>query len=675
MDQSELRRIQALQRGGKPHEAERALVQHLREFPEDGTALRFLAEMFAAARRHEEAAGLWRRLSSLTPEDPIVLRQLANALLACDRRADAIAVLRAAVALDPSNPRGHHNLGLALMRERDLVGARQSLAAAVALDPNYALAFFNLGLASELAGEKAAARLNYEQAISLNGLLTQARRNLSALLAQTDPAAGRREYERAIESEATQLMIAQRLDEAIALFTQLIDGGSALPYLRGTRFYCRLQCCDWSQYEAMTAELDREVDLGLPAALPFAFLAHSNSAATQLECARVFAAQLPASTAPLGAAPQPRAGKRIHLAYVSGDIHEHATAYLIAGLLESHDRTKFEITLASYGPSSAAPIRARIEASVERFIDVQRLTDEQIAGRLRSLDVDIAIDLKGYTNAARPGIFARRAAPVQVNYLGYPGTMGAKFMDYLIADRHVVPPSEQVHYRESVLYMPDCYQPNDARRVRPGGKPRRADHGLPDGAIVFCCFNQAFKITPAMFEMWMRILPATGDSVLWLYETNARGVENLRAAAARHGVAPERLVFARYVELEQHLARYPCADLFLDTAPYNAHTTASDALWMGVPVLTVTGTTFAGRVATSLLHAVGLPELAVSTPAQYVEEAIRLAGSAGALQALETRLEEYRLQAPLFDTERYARHFENILTGVWSRHAHGAAPT
>jgi predicted O-linked N-acetylglucosamine transferase (SPINDLY family) len=320
-------------------------------------------------------------------------------------------------------------------------------------------------------------------------------------------------------------------------------------------------------------------------------------------------------------------------------------------------------------------MRARLEASVERFIDVSRQTDREIADLMRSLGIHMAVDLKGFTGGARTGIFALRPAPVQINFLGYPGTMGADYIDYIIADRHLIPERDQIHYGEKIIYMPQCYQPNDARRPLPPATSSRTELGLPARGFVFCSFNNLYKITPAVFDIWLGLLRDVAGSALWLLGGTAAASRNLRAIAASRGIAPERLVFAPHIPLAQHLERYRHTDLFLDTTPCNAHTTASDALWMGVPVLTVTGQTFAGRVATSLLHAVGLPELCRESLADYAATALRLARTPADLAAFKTHLELGRNTFRLFDPQAYCGDLEAAYDAIWARYRRGEPPS
>jgi predicted O-linked N-acetylglucosamine transferase (SPINDLY family) len=365
---------------------------------------------------------------------------------------------------------------------------------------------------------------------------------------------------------------------------------------------------------------------------------------------------------------------RIRVGYFAATLHEHATAYLMAQLFESHDRERFEITAFSYGPRTGDPMRARLVAAFDRFEEIGARSDLEAAVLARSLGIDIAVDLMGYTREARPGIFACRAAPIQVAYLGYPGTMGASYVDYAIVDRIVVPRSQYGDYTEKLVTMPSCYQVNDARRPRPEAALTRDDAGLPREGFVFCCFNNNFKLTPRMFDVWMRILREVGGSVLWLMEDNPWAAANLREEARARGVDPARLVFARRVPLAEHLARHRLADLFLDTLPYNAHTTASDALWMGLPVLTCRGESFAGRVAASLLDAVAMPGLVAATLDQYEQRAVALARDAHALQSLRDRLAANLRGAALFDAGTFTRDLEKAYRAMHARALAGSAP-
>ena len=405
---------------------------------------------------------------------------------------------------------------------------------------------------------------------------------------------------------------------------------------------------------------------------PGALLAYDTTPALQLACARTFAEFRFA-----GAAPMHRTGRhrdKLRIAYLSADFGGHATSRLIANLFERHDRSRFEITGICHGADDGSEARARAVAALDTFRDVRDLGDRDVAKLMTELEIDIAVDLNGYTSDARPGILSHRPAPIQVNYLGYPGTMGADFIDYIVADAVVVPPGEERFYTEKVVRLPDCYQVNDTRRPISERTPTRQEAGLPEQGFVFCSFNASHEITAAVFDAWMRMLTAVEGGVLWLLHDNTWAQDNLERAAVARGVDPARLVFAARAEPPDHLARHRLADLFLDTLPHNGHATCSDALWAGLPVLTCRGDTFAGRVAASLLQAVGLPELITSSLADYTALALWLAQDRDLLGEIRKRLAENRLGRPLFDTDLSRRHIEIAYTAMWQLWQRGESP-
>ena len=344
------------------------------------------------------------------------------------------------------------------------------------------------------------------------------------------------------------------------------------------------------------------------------------------------------------------------------------------GLFETHDKQRFELYAFDNGWDDGSATRQRIARAFDEIIPIAGVADEAAAALIRQHEIDILVNLNGYFGQARTDVFGLRPAPVQVNYLGFPGTLGAAYMDYIVADRTVIPPDEQAFYMEKVVYLPDTYQANDSSRNISPLTPTRSAAGLPENAFVFCCFNNNYKITPSLFDVWMRLLQRVPTSVLWLFADNPAAASNLRAAAAQSGVAPERLVFARHVALGDHLARHRLADLFLDTLPYNAHTTASDALWAGLPLITCRGTTFPGRVAASLLEAIGLPEMITLSLEEYAALATRLATTPVLLAAVREKLATNRDTHPLFDTGRFCRHLEAAYTTMWDRHQRGETP-
>ena len=446
------------------------------------------------------------------------------------------------------------------------------------------------------------------------------------------------------------------------------------PEVLGALIGARMQACDWSGIEALWAQAIAGIRAGKPVAEPFLVASVPGvTPADQLAVARAFVARNYPAEAPRWFA-APASGQRIRLAYLSADFRNHATSMLAAGMFEAHDRARFETIAISYGFDDGSALRARTEAAFDRFIDVRDRSDRDIADLIRELSVDIAVDLGGFTTNNRTGALASRPAPVQIGFLGFPATTGMAAVDYIVADATVVPPGAERFYQEAVIRMPDCYQVNDDKRPIDPATPTRHEAGLPDKGFVFCAFGNSFKITPAVFDIWMRLLRAVEGSVLWLIGGSAVAEENLRREASARGVAPERLVFAPRTDNAQHLARQRLADLFVDTFPYNGHTTASDALYAGLPVVTTLGDTFASRVAASLLRAVGLPELIAETPEGYEKLALRLARDPEALAAVRAKLAAKLESAPLFDTARFTRNLEAAYAEALARSRAGKPP-
>ena len=390
--------------------------------------------------------------------------------------------------------------------------------------------------------------------------------------------------------------------------------------------------------------------------------------------AQICAEQRYPAVQPSGAFPLRPKGGKIRIGYFSADFHNHATTYLTAEMLELHDPSRFELYGFSFGPDRQDDMRKRVSSAFHKFSDVRDKSDRDVARYSRALGIDIAIDLKGYTAGARLGIFAERCAPIQVSYLGYPGTTGAGYMDYIIADRTIIPKDRQGDYTECAVCLPDSYQVNDSKRKISDKSFVRRELGLPESGFVFCCFNGNYKILPATFDIWMRLLKSVEGSVLWLMEDSRVAANNLRREAERRGVDSTRLVFAQRMKLDEHLARHRAADLFLDTLPCNAHTTASDALWAGLPVLTCVGEAFAGRVAASLLQTIGLPELITQTHPEYEALALELARNPEKLSAIRQKLAHNRSASPLFDAGRYTRHIEAAYQAMMDRYQAGLAP-
>jgi predicted O-linked N-acetylglucosamine transferase (SPINDLY family) len=630
-----------------------------------GVALRSL-------NRHAAALASCDYAIALAPEFPDAHYNRGTVLADLKQFEAAIASYDRALALKPDFVAAYYGRGAALADQKNYEAALVSYNLAIALAPGYADAYNNRGIALAALMNYEAALLSYNQAVLLRPSFADAYNNrgvaLAALKRHDEALAS---YNKAIaqnnghagahNNRGNLLRELQQYEAAISSYDQAFALKPDIALLAGMRLYTKLRICDWRRLDEELARLVARIERGEAAASPLCIAPLSESAALQRRVAELWARQNP--SAPALAATPPREGEKICVGYFSADFRDHAVSVLTAQLFELHDRNKFEITAFSYGPDTQDEMRKRMEKAFDRFIDVRGESDQRIAALARTMQIDIAVDLGGYTQDGRPGIFAARSAPLQVSYLGYAGTLAADFMDYLIADAVLVPESSRAHYSEQIIYMPDSYMVNDAQRSIADKVFTREELGLPHTGFVFCCFNNSYKITPGTFEAWMRILSRLEDSVLWLSEGHPMAAENLRREAARRGVNPQRLIFAkRMASLPEHLARHRAADLFLDTLPYNAHTTAADALWAGLPVLTCVGEAFAGRVAASLLKAIRLPELITTTRQEYEEFAVELATQPRRLAAIRQKLEDNRLTTPLF-----VNHLEAAYTKIYQR--------
>ena len=647
--------------------------------PGDGA---LLAALFAALDAARQAG---------TPVEAVARSNYGEALRRQGRLAEAEVHHRKALAWLPDFGGNHFNWGVTLQALGRSAEAVTAYGEAALLMPRFAPAPCNQGVLLRELGRLDEADAALRRALELDPMLVPARLALAALHRD------RGDLDRAIAGFRACLCLRPDLAEgqanlALSLKERGQRGGAkddAASVAGFERALCiglpdpggvlaqliqqRRHLCRWDGLETLSARLVGLVREGRTQQVhPWIFLGEGAGPELERACAERYAAW---KTRGIGSAFPNRTsrGDRLRIGYLSADFHEHATAVLIAELVERHDRGRFEIVGCSYGPDDGGPLRRRLAAGFDRFLDLSALTDEAAAQAIHGAEIDILVDLKGHTQGARPGIAARRPAPVQAQWLGYPGTTGSPAIDYVIADPVVAPADHQRFYSERIVHLPDSYQPNDRKRSI-GPVPSRADCGLPADGMVFCAFNAPYKIGPELFGRWCRILQQVPGSILWLLEGPEEVSVNLRRAAAERGIVAERLVFAPRLPGPAHLARHRLADLFLDSSPVGAHTTASDALWAGLPVLTVPGRSFAGRVAASLLHAVGLPELAVPDWETYEATAQRLAERPAELAGLKRRLEEGRATAPLFDTDRFARAIEAAYLAMWDIHAAGGPP-
>ena len=578
-----------------------------------------------------------------------------------------------------------HMLGVIALQTRRTEHGIELIRKAIGLNEKVAAAHNNLGKALLDIGRPGEALASFDQATALDAGFAEAHVNRSntlvklrrleeALVSYQKAAALRPDHAEVYRNCGNVFSKLRRYDEAFAAYDKVLALKPNLPGAEGHRLYARMHLCNWSRWEAESAHLIASVRNGHANTQPFIFLAIPSSSEDQLQCAKLWAANnYRASAKPVWQGER-YDHDRIRVAYLSADFRQHALSFLMAGMFECHDKSRFEVTAISFGVDDNSEIGRRVKASFERFVDARSYSDEQIADLIKALEIDIAVDLMGFTTDSRTGIFARRPAPIQAHYLGYPGTMGARYIDYIIADRVVVPDHQREFYSEKRVLLPDSYLVNDRKRPISDRTFTRTELGLPSTGFVFCCFNNNHKITPDVFDCWMRILGQVEGSVLWLFQDNAKAADNLKKEALARGVNADRLIFASRMPPSDHLARHRAADLFLDTLPYNAHTTAADALWAALPVLTRLGETFVGRVAASLLNAVGLPELIATTLDDYEALAIRLATRPNELAAIRAKLEANRLTTPLFDTQRFTQNIEAAYTAMVARHQAGLAP-
>jgi predicted O-linked N-acetylglucosamine transferase (SPINDLY family) len=619
--------------------------------PDYADALSNRGSALKELERFDEALASFDRAVAVKPDYAEAWYNRANALTELKRFDEAVASCDRAIALRGDLAEAFNNRGNALKKLRRFDAAIESYGRALALKPDYADTASNRGSAFSELKQFEQALADYDRAIALAP-----------------------DHVGAFNNRGYTLMEMRRLAEAVESFGRAMELDPDLDELRGAHLNARMHLCEWAGFDALCAGLNAAVERGAAAAQPFHVLACPSTPAVQLKCARNFVARKhPARANPIWRGER-YGHARIRVAYLSPDLRDHPVGYLTAGLFARHDRARFETIAISFGKERPSEMRTRLKGSFDRFVDADAMSDDAVAAFIRELEIDIAVDLAGSTDGARPDVLAQRPAPVQVNYLGYAGTLGQDYCDYIVADRFVIPEAMQPHYAERVVYLPDSFMVNDCdRRISPD-TPSRADVGLPDG-FVFCCFNNAYKITPDLFDAWMRLLGGIDGSVLWLAGGNPAAQDNLRREAGRRGVDPDRLVFAAKTMLnEDHLARIRLADLFLDTLHYNAHATATDALWAGLPVLTCAGATFASRVAGSLLRAAGLPELVTASLAEYEALALRLARDRDLLASLRGRLARDRATCPLFDTARFTRHIEAAYTTMRERAERGEPP-
>jgi len=619
----------------------------INQFPSSFIAWNIHAAGHQALGHFAEAEQGFRRAAELNPAFVDAYNNLGNALKFQGKFDEAIAAFRRALEIAPQAAEIHYNMGNALQEQRQLDAAIAAYQRALEIRPDLAEAYNNIGNVLKEQGRLEQASAAYRRALAIRPTYADAYGNLGNALQEQG-----------------------LLDVAIAAYQRALEIWPDYAEARAQMLHQQQHICDFTVPEGLSRE-SAHLGIATDAVPSFAALTWEDNPKHHLLRAIRWTEEKCLQQSPLQKDPPNVRPKRLKVGYFGSDFHDHATMYLMAGLLREHDRTRFEIFAYSYGRAKTGAYRETIERSIENFFDVTDFHDRQIADLAQAHQLDIAIDLKGYTEHTRSQIFQHRLAPVQISYLGYPGSMGAQFIDYMIADPVVIPPEQREFYSEKVIFLPHAYQPNDNQRKIVETASSRASCDLPESGPVFACFNQSYKISSVEFDIWMRILRVIDGSVLWLLKSNDWAEINLRKEATLRGVDASRLIFAPKLPHAEHLARHKHADLFLDTFNYNAHTTASDALWAGLPVVTRQGKQFAARVAASLLTAVGLPELIGNDEGQYEAIIMDLGRDPRKIAEIKAKLSQNRRDHPLFDTVAYTRNFEAGLLEAYERYFEG----
>jgi predicted O-linked N-acetylglucosamine transferase (SPINDLY family) len=630
---------------GNFNACELALEEVLKAEPKHLSALQIYGLVKASQGQHQAAVSFLQQAVQIDPQDAGLQFNLAKALSESDQEQAALAHHELATQLTPFNAAAWLNFGISLFKLGIYEEALSCYQKALAIQDSNAAAWFNQGLALKALGRNEAALNAYGRAIQIKPDYFEAWLNTAILFTQLH-------YE----------------DKALIAYEKALAIKPNYDYLFAMPFNLKMTMGNWIGYEVALAAILSKASVGEKAITPFGMLAISSSPELQLAVAKQYTQNRTKADLALPAILNRQRSQKIRLAYYSADFRNHAVTQLLAGLFENHNKAQFEVIAFSFGHDNNAEVFQRINQSLDQLVDIQGMSDLEVAKLSREMEIDIAVDLMGLVQDSRPGLLAYRAAPIQVNYLGYPGTMGADYIDYIIADHTLIPADCRQYYAEKIAYLPFSYQANDNKKQIAEKTASRTELGLPEQGFVFCCFNNNYKITPPTFDSWMRILGQVEGSVLWLLEDNRFIAQNLRLEAIKRNIKPERLIFAPRLSLAEHLARHRAADLFLDTLPYNAHTTASDALWAGLPVLTCMDASFASRVAASLLNAIGLPELITTNSQEYESLAIALANDSARLQQLRTKLAAQRLTAPLFNTPLFAQQIETAYIQMMARY-------
>jgi len=636
------------------------------------------------AGKLEVAEAQYRKLLNFLPSHVTLLTNLGTIALQKGQLEDGVRIIGRSLKINPNQPSALNNCGVALRDLNRLDEALASYDRAIVLQPDYADAYYNRGIILNYLNRLDDALLNYDRAIALKPDYAKAyynRGNVLKDLKRLDEALAsygcaitlKPDHANAYANRANILIDLKRFDEALDSYEHAIVLKPDIDFVVGYALHTKMQLCLWDNLPQALNELTHKINQGEKVAMPFAVLALLDDPALHRKTAETFVKEKYPQSHVLPKIQRYPQHAKLRVGYFSADFRDHPVSGLSAELYETHDRNQFEIHAFSFGPDTQDEWNLRIKAGVDHFHDVRTLSDKEIALLARNLEIDIAVDLSGYTTGARTGIFAMQAAPIQVNYLGYPSTMAAVYIDYLIADRVLIPDHQQRHYSEKMVYLPSGTV-NLSKRTVSERILTRQEFGLPERGFVFCCFNSHYRITPTTFAGWMRILNAVDGSVLWLLDGQSTAINNLKKEAMKVGINEERLIFAKHIPLEEQLNRTQLADLFMDTLPYNAGTTACNTLRMGLPMLTCVGHSAVSRIGASLLTAVNLPELITTTQEHYEALAIELATQPEKLKLIKAKLVANLPTAPLYNTSLYTKHLESGYLTMYDRYRNGLAP-
>ncbi len=609
--------------------------------PTHADALHLIGLTYGQSHQHREAIEFYNQAIEQNPTIGAVHNNKGISLNSLEKYTQAIESFQLALKINPKDASAHSNLGHAYSKQGNHHNAIKHLTTATQLSPHHANTIYNLGNALKKAHQDDAAVQCFKKALALNPNHVGALNNLG-LIYKTN----------------------KNFPDATHSFQKVLEINPQHSNALGQLSICLRQVCDWKNFDQTKKQLSESLHSGDTAPTPLASLMWFDDPQKQLACARAATKEVIKNIPPPITTQPASHDTKIKIAYLSSDFCEHPVAYLTAELYELHNREQFEISAISYGPADSGPMRQRLVNAFDHFYDASEMNDTEVALLIASKGIHIAIDLNGHTLGARLAVLAMRPAPIQLNYLGYIGTMGAKFIDYVIVDEFVAPVDQQPFFDEQLLHL-TCYMVVDTQRKLPSQVPTRLEHNLPEKGFVFCCFNNSYKITPEIFSCWMQCLRNVPDSVLWLVDDNEWARHNLRNEAKARGVDPMRLIFAQRTDYSAHLARQQLADLFLDTSPYNAGTTAADALWAGLPILTCTGKSFVARMGSGLIQAAGMPELITDSLEEYQSTAIKLAKDPELLTKLKEKLIASRTTSPLFDSQKFCVNFEKNLTKIW----------